>query len=77
MHAIFRACLVAGALLPAFAPTVSAQTREARALSVQEAPVVDGRLTEADWTRAPVLTDFIQRIPNDGQVQSPASHGQQ
>jgi hypothetical protein len=32
-----------------------------------EAPTIDGRLDEAIWQRAAVLTDFIQRTPADGQ----------
>jgi hypothetical protein len=27
---------------------------------------IDGRLNEADWSRAPVLADFVQQLPNTG-----------
>jgi len=29
---------------------------------------IDGRLDEASWERAPILTDFIQQNPDEGQV---------
>ncbi|MCA1791726.1 MAG: carbohydrate binding family 9 domain-containing protein, partial [Thioalkalivibrio sp.] len=41
-----------------------------RALSIDTPPVIDGVLNEAVWQAAPVLADFIQRIPRDG---TPAS----
>ena len=32
--------------------------------------VIDGRLDEADWQRAPAATEFFQRDPNEGQPAS-------
>jgi hypothetical protein len=59
----------AAALVSAASPAL-AQERAARAALVSAAPMVDGRLDEAAWQTAPVLSDFVQRIPRDG---SPAS----
>ncbi|MGI9628617.1 MAG: DUF5916 domain-containing protein [Longimicrobiales bacterium] len=42
----------------------------ADAVRIDTPPVIDGRLNEATWEGAPVMTDFIQREPSDG---SPAS----
>ena len=38
-----------------------------------DAPVIDGRLDEAIWRDAPVLGDFIQRTPADGQPATEAT----
>lgn len=37
-----------------------------RALFVEEAPVLDGRLDEALWSRAEAATNFTQREPDEG-----------
>ena len=42
----------------------------ATATEVTEPPGIDGRLDEAVWARAGVLTDFVQRLPYDGQPAS-------
>ena len=42
----------------------------ATATEVAEAPVVDGRLDEASWQQAAVMTGFTQREPMDGQPAS-------
>jgi hypothetical protein len=44
-----------------------AQTDTARAIRLQEAVRMDGRLTEAIWRTAPAVTRFTQREPNEGQ----------
>jgi hypothetical protein len=44
--------------------------RDARAVRVEVAPVIDGRLDDEAWRSAEPLTDFIQRAPRDG---APAS----
>ena len=59
--------------LLALVPTVvmgqqSPQT--ATAVRSTSAPVIDGVLLDAVWQSAPVLTDFIQREPMDGQPAS-------
>ncbi len=41
--------------------------RVARATRIRSEIVVDGRLDEADWARAEVVTGFIQREPDEGQ----------
>lgn len=38
----------------------------ARATRTTQSIVVDGRLDEADWLRAQVLTDFVQQLPRTG-----------
>ena len=42
----------------------------ATATEVTEAPSIDGRMDEAVWQQAPVMTGFIQREPMDGQPAS-------
>ena len=41
--------------------------RAARAAAVTETPVVDGRLDDAAWADAPVLSDLVQVEPVEGQ----------
>ncbi len=68
-------------LLFATAPRATAQTSAPapRAVNPETAPrpvthatrtarpiVVDGRLDEPEWATAPVLTDFVQQLPNTG-----------
>ena len=78
--ALILAAVLAGAFF--FTPrTVQAQAGNqearpgapfpaARAVRVDDPPVVDGRLDEEAWQSAEVLGNFIQRIPRDG---APAS----
>jgi hypothetical protein len=70
MRPLIRSTAVTAALLLSFLAPASAQDRSVRALSIDTPPVIDGVLNEAVWQSAPVLTDFIQRIPRDG---TPAS----
>jgi len=43
------------------------QRKEARAVRVAGAsPVLDGRLDDAAWAAAPVLSDFVQKQPKEG-----------
>ncbi len=42
----------------------------ATATEVAEAPTIDGRLDEAAWQQAPVMTGFTQREPMDGEPAS-------
>ncbi|HYO78696.1 MAG TPA: DUF5916 domain-containing protein, partial [Thermoanaerobaculia bacterium] len=54
----------------AAAPAQEAATASARrfeAVRASKAPVVDGVLSDEAWQRAPELTGFIQREPNEGQ----------
>jgi hypothetical protein len=55
---------------PGFSVPVAAQENgprvSSRALRVTTPPVVDGRLDEDVWGRAPVLGDFVQREPVEG-----------
>ena len=39
-----------------------------RALRVERAPVIDGRLSDEAWSHAPVADHFRQRDPNEGQA---------
>ncbi len=39
----------------------------APAVRIGDEPVIDGSLSDAAWAGLPVLTDFIQRIPRDGE----------
>ena len=47
-------------------PRPGAPFPAARAVRVDDPPVVDGRLDEEAWQSAEVLGNFIQRIPRDG-----------
>ncbi|HWO88968.1 MAG TPA: DUF5916 domain-containing protein [Gemmatimonadales bacterium] len=69
----------AAAQRPALVPNVV--TRESAAASVatatalrvtaaMPAPRIDGRLDEAIWRTAPVMSDFVQREPDEGQPAS-------
>jgi hypothetical protein len=44
--------------------------RVATAARVMNAPRIDGRLDEAEWADAPLLTDFVQREPIEGRAAS-------
>jgi hypothetical protein len=56
----------AQAQTPAPVPPAAAR-KEIRAVRVQgRTPVVDGRLEDAAWAAAPVLSDFIQKQPVEG-----------
>ncbi len=61
------------AQLAAGAPAARSDSlpRDAAAIAVRarpSAPHVDGRLDDPTWATAPVLTDFLQREPNEGQI---------
>ena len=60
----------AGRLLaaPAAAPSTSA-TR----IPTEQAPILDGDLTDPAWQKATPITDFVQRDPNEGQPASEAT----
>jgi hypothetical protein len=59
------------------APGVIAQTagsKVARAVRADGAPPhIDGSLDDAAWSRAPVISDFVQKIPNEGERPSVAT----
>lgn len=60
-------CMLAVAGLSAPAP---GQEREATAAKIKEPITVDGRLTEAAWSQAPALADFVQFEPERGRPAS-------
>ncbi|MEX0836784.1 MAG: carbohydrate binding family 9 domain-containing protein, partial [Gemmatimonadota bacterium] len=70
MSILVRSCAPFWLLLLALAVPGSAQERSAQAVTVETPPVVDGVLDEAVWSEAPVVSGFIQRVPQDG---SPAT----
>ena len=49
------------------AQSVAAQPFEITPTWVDEAPVIDGDLSDSVWTDIPVLTDFVQVWPDEGQ----------
>ena len=61
--------LPVAALSFAYAPSLAAQVT-VPAVRIAEEPVIDGSLAEPAWAELPLLSDFIQRIPSDG---NPAS----
>ncbi|MFP5246531.1 MAG: DUF5916 domain-containing protein [Thermoanaerobaculia bacterium] len=44
-----------------------ASAGEYRAVRAERAPVIDGDLADVVWTRAPEISDFTQRDPDEGQ----------
>jgi hypothetical protein len=64
------ACLAVAAMLgafPAFGVAQVLETKSARAVSIAgPAPSIDGSLDDEAWTRAPVIADFVQKVPNEG-----------
>ncbi|MEX2284703.1 MAG: DUF5916 domain-containing protein [Gemmatimonadota bacterium] len=50
---------------------VPASVKTARAVRVEgSAPRIDGELNDAVWSRAPVIADFVQKIPTEGAAPS-------
>src|SRR3990172_8117488 len=54
-------------LLAAPAFSQEAARRQARATRVEEAPVIDGLVEEEIWSRAEVITGFVQAEPHEGE----------
>ncbi len=48
-------------------------TPVARAQAVETAPVIDGRLDDPEWASAPVVADFRQKEPGEGEPASEAT----
>jgi hypothetical protein len=70
IHAVSWACLIC-VILPDTVPAQTAPangnaTKVVRAARVDSPPVIDGRLDEAVWAQAEVITDFHQIRPGDG-----------
>jgi hypothetical protein len=66
---LFRPAILAAALAYAAPIRVSSQPTQktARAVRVNgAAPRVDGRLDDGAWRAAPTISDFVQKIPNEG-----------
>jgi hypothetical protein len=42
------------------------QSKSLDAVKAEQAPVIDGQLTDEIWSHATVATDFIQKFPNYG-----------
>jgi hypothetical protein len=68
---VFTLALILSNLLACFAhaqsgTTDTQQTKQFRAVRVDAAPIVDGKLDDAVWQQAEVLTDFHQIRPGDG-----------
>ncbi len=51
----------------------SAQAPTARAQAITEDPVIDGRLSEPLWQTAPLISDFRQKEPREGEAASEAT----
>ena len=49
------------------APPQDSQGKVVRAIRVEESPVLDGNLDEAIWRQVPVISDFLQRDPREGE----------
>jgi len=64
------ALVVALTWLPASLDASSAARADALAVPTTAPIVVDGKLTEPVWSQAPVITEFIQREPAEGNAPS-------
>jgi uncharacterized protein DUF5916/cellulose/xylan binding protein with CBM9 domain len=64
-------CALIQAALPGARPPAAAQNsapKSARAERISGVvPRIDGALDDAAWAGAPVITDFLQKIPNEGE----------
>jgi hypothetical protein len=71
----FGLTLAFALILPGIAHAQNgAPSKTARVVRIQgPAPHIDGTLDEAAWTRAPTVTDFVQKIPNEGAEPSVAT----
>lgn len=73
-HALRSSCLPAAALLLAAATAALASDLpaviEAQAVPAEASMLVDGRFDEKVWEEAPVIADFVQREPAEGQPPS-------
>ena len=58
---------VEGSARPADATVVSAGVRVIPAVQVTDGPEIDGALDDAVWAGAPVVTEFTQQEPNEGE----------
>ncbi len=59
-------CGLAIGLVLAFVPAAGQAVREAKAVKIDEPITIDGALDEDAWSRAPILSDFIQFEPDRG-----------
>ena len=62
---LWVSCLSQSALLGA--PPQDSQGKVVRAIRVEESPVLDGNLDELLWRQVPVISDFLQRDPREGE----------
>jgi hypothetical protein len=65
-----RGALILALLTPRLVPAQDVNTARKHAIAVRVpngSVVVDGRLGDAAWRDAPVVTDFLQKQPNEGQ----------
>ncbi|HAK57342.1 MAG TPA: hydrolase, partial [Acidobacteria bacterium] len=61
-------CLAGAAVLNATEAASSRDTHRIAALRIDEAPTIDGRLDEAVWQDAPVVEQFTQQEPLEGEA---------
>ena len=68
----FRLCLAAFllALVPADLPAQAQNKTAVASRLAGPAPRIDGVLDDAAWSRAPVISDFVQKIPNEAATPS-------
>ncbi len=67
------ACLLLGIGPPCASQSPSAKVAHAVRLTSDGALRIDGALDDAAWSRAPVISDFVQKIPNEGESPSVAT----
>ena len=68
--ALFALALVCGQTVSA--QSVAQKTARAARLSGAQ-PRIDGQLDDAAWAQAPLISDFVQKIPNEGATPSVAT----
>jgi len=60
------ACLFLGIGPPCVSQSPSAKVAHAVRVTSGGAPHINGALDDSAWSRAPIISDFVQKIPNEG-----------
>ena len=64
------ACLLLGMITPSVSQSPSPKVARAVRITNARALHIDGALDDSAWSRAPVISDFVQKIPNEGTAPS-------
>jgi hypothetical protein len=64
------ACLLLGSVPPCHSQSPSPKVAHAVRVTSDRALRIDGALDDIAWSRAPIISDFVQKIPNEGATPS-------